>query len=326
MTMAVESEPTIRLLRVEAARCSLFYRYVRLEILVHAEGDPAAVAAALHAELQFDGVTPPQSFHHSKIHAGGEQELVVDAMIDPARFPDAGTLAVTLAGVRIEIGLKAFAQSAFERNAHGALGRQALTARVDAMVAASPDLRPRLLDLGGRRRSGGSYSDDLAQCDVVVFDIVADEGVDVVGDAHELSRHFPDGHFDFVLSVSVFEHLLMPWKVALELNRVMRTGGYCYVHTHQTLGMHELPWDFWRYSNTVWNGLFNARTGFEIVETGLGHFMQLVTVGWNERYRGAEHGGGFESSGVLVRKTGTPDVAWDVSLGEVIATEYPQLR
>ncbi len=192
-----------------------------------------------------------------------------------------------------------------------------------AIIVAHPGRRPRLLDLGGRRRSGGSYSDDLAQCDVVVFDIVPDEGVDVVGDAHELSRHFPPEHFDFVLSVSVFEHLLMPWKVALELNRVMRTGGHCYVHTHQTLGMHELPWDFWRYSNTVWAALFNVRTGFAIEQTGLGHFMQLVTVGWNPRYRGAEGGGGFESSGVLARKTGPADVTWDVSLGELIGTTYP---
>ncbi len=321
MSETLQAAPV--LVRIEAARCALFYRYVRLEILVHAQGDAEAVARALRAEMTFKGSAPVQSFHHARVHAGGEHELVVDTMIDPALFPDTGNLVVTLGEQRMEMDLVAFAQMAFERNAHGALGRQALTAEVDAFVAANPGRRPRLLDLGGRRRSGGSYSDDLAECDVVVFDIVADGGVDVVGDAHELSRYFPTEHFDFVLSVSVFEHLLMPWKVVLELNRVMRTGGFCYVHTHQTLGMHELPWDFWRYSNTVWAALFNARTGFVIEQTGLGHFMQLVTVGWNARYRGAEHGGGFESSGVLARKTGPADVAWDVDLGELIGTTYP---
>jgi hypothetical protein len=87
--------------------------------------------------------------------------------------------------------------------------------------------------------------------------------------------------------------------------------------------MHELPWDFWRYSDTVWPALFNQRTGFEIVATGLGQFMQLVTVGWVERYRGSENSGGFECSGVLVRKTGPSDLSWDVGLDEVIATRYP---
>jgi SAM-dependent methyltransferase len=52
------------------------------------------------------------------------------------------------------------------------------------------------------------------------------EGVDPVGDVHKLSQSFPLGHFDFVFSVSVFEHLLFPWKAVLEINKVLKTGGY----------------------------------------------------------------------------------------------------
>lgn len=310
------------LVRIEAARCALYYRYVRLEILIHAEGDPVAVRDLLRCCLHFDG-TPPQSFHYSKLHRGGEHELVLDAMIDPDRFPQAGRLEVTLGAQSRDMSLTEFAAHACHRNAAGSLGWSALIEYVDAFVAENPSRRPKLLDLGGRRFIGGTYADDLAQCDLTVFDIVPDEHVDVVGDAHEIGRHFPAEHFDFVMSASVFEHLLMPWKAVIELNKVMRTGGYCYVHTHQTLGMHELPWDFWRYSDTAWPSLFNPRTGFEIVRTGLGQFMQLVTVGWNERYRGSENSGGFECSGVLVRKIGPADVAWDVSLGELIETRYP---
>lgn len=69
--------------------------------------------------------------------------------------------------------------------------------------------------------------------------------------------------------------------------------------------------------------MFNGRTGFAIEQTGVGHFMQLVTVGWNARYRGAEQSGGFESSGVLARKAGPADVTWDVELDELISTKYP---
>lgn len=322
MSEILPANPNPILVRLEAARCALFYRYVRLEILIHADGDATAVKDLLRCRLLFDG-TPPQSFHYSKLHNGGEHELVLDAMIDPERFPQAGLLEVFLGEQRQEMSLTDFAAHACHRNTAGSLGWSALIEHVNAFVAETPDRRPRLLDLGGRRFIGGTYADDLAQCDLTVFDIIEDEHVDVVGDAHEIGKYFPAEHFDFVMSASVFEHLLMPWKAVLELNKVMRTGGYCYVHTHQTLGMHELPWDFWRYSDTVWPSLFNARTGFEIVSTGLGQFTQLVTVGWNERYRGAENSGGFECSGVLVRKTGHSDMTWDVSLDELIGTSYP---
>jgi hypothetical protein len=324
MSEATSTAPI--LIRIEAARCALYYRYVRLEILVHAEGDPVEIKNLLTASLLFDAASPPQSFHYSKLHAGGEHELVLDAMIDPDRFPDAGHLTVTLGTQSREMSLTDFAAYAGHRNTIGALTWNSLITHINQFVAENPDRRPRLMDLGGRRFIGGTYADDLAQCDVTVFDIVEDDRVDVVGDAHEMSKYFPPEHFDFIMSASVFEHLLMPWKVALELNKVMRTGGFCYIHTHQTLGMHELPWDFWRYSDTVWPALFNARTGFEIVATGLGQFMQLVTVGWAERYRGAENSGGFECSGVLVRKTGPSDLTWNVGLDELIATHYPTHR
>ena len=49
--------------------------------------------------------------------------------------------------------------------------------------------------------------------------------MDVVGDAHTLSRHYPDAAFDAVMAFSVLEHLLMPWKLVIELNRVLKPGG-----------------------------------------------------------------------------------------------------
>jgi len=34
--------------------------------------------------------------------------------------------------------------------------------------------------------------------------------------------------------------------------------------------MHETPWDFWRFSDTSWNSLFNCYTGFRVLDTFLG--------------------------------------------------------
>ena len=50
----------------------------------------------------------------------------------------------------------------------------------------------------------------------VGFDIHPGAGVDVVGDAHKLSTYFPLNSFDAVFAFSVFEHLVFPWKVALQ--------------------------------------------------------------------------------------------------------------
>jgi hypothetical protein len=54
----------------------------------------------------------------------------------------------------------------------------------------------RVLDIGGRARSGFDWRQHFQVPEYVVFDVLAGSNVDVVGDAHELARHFPAAHFD----------------------------------------------------------------------------------------------------------------------------------
>jgi len=107
-------------------------------------------------------------------------------------------------------------------------------------------------------------------------DIVPAANVHVVGDAHHLSSMFRKNEFDAVYAAYVFEHLLMPWKVVLELNKIMKLGGTILILTHQSWPLHEQPWDFWRFSNNAWHALFNVHTGFRIVETALGEPSSIV--------------------------------------------------
>lgn len=52
------------------------------------------------------------------------------------------------------------------------------------------------------------------------------------GDAHYLFSYFEDGKkFDLIFSSAVFEHLAMPWKVAEEISKMLRCGGYFFVET-----------------------------------------------------------------------------------------------
>lgn len=185
-------------------------------------------------------------------------------------------------------------------------------------------LRPRLLDVGGRERSGPIKTHaHLGDTDLTVFDIIADPTVDVVGDAHGLSRHFPPESFDYVISTSVFEHLQMPWRVALEINRVLKPGGICFVSSHQSIGLHELPSDYWRFSSAAWRVLFSAPSGFEVLATTETGITALVPF----QRRGSDHGSelavGMESSSVIARKTGNPRVDWQAEPEDLGLDLYP---
>ena len=75
-------------------------------------------------------------------------------------------------------------------------------------------------------------------------------------DAHELSKLFPQEHFDFVLTLSTFEHLFMPWVVAVEMNKVMKTGGHALIWTPYTWNPHDEPWDFFPFFKIRLYGAF----------------------------------------------------------------------
>ncbi len=180
----------------------------------------------------------------------------------------------------------------------------------------------RVLDIGGRARSKVDRSKDFVGCECTVLDILPGENVDVVGDAHKMSELFPPRTFDAVFSNSVFEHLMMPWTVAIHINKVLKLGGVGLIVTHQTLGMHDLPWDFWRFSDTAWDALFNQRTGFEIIERILDFHQYVVPFVWQYR-SSAETSAGFGTSAVLFRKIGETSLSWEVSPADIVQTMYP---
>lgn len=180
-----------------------------------------------------------------------------------------------------------------------------------------------LLELGSRARSGIVNTAIVPTgWDYVGLDIHEGENVDVVGDAHELSSLFPERRFDAVMSFSVVEHLLMPWKVVIELNRVMNIGAIGLFTTHQAWPLHDAPWDFWRFSKESWAALFNAATGFEIVGAEVGEPGYVVP----QRCHAATNFGEqpvYLSSVVMFRKTRETSLRWDVTTSDVVSTAYP---
>ena len=203
---------------------------------------------------------------------------------------------------------------------HGVLGR---------FVSLSRSLpSPRILEIGSWTSSTDVSLRSLfpTAIEYVGFDIRRGHEVDVVGDAHNLSSHFSRKSFDLVISVSVFEHLLFPWKVVLEMNKVMRSGAYVYLSTHPTWPAHEQPCDFWRFQEHAFAGLFNEHTGFELVSVVEGLPCKAYSL--------VDRGPTLPvclyamNQGVAVIAKKVADyredlLRWDISAADVVNTKYP---
>jgi hypothetical protein len=181
-----------------------------------------------------------------------------------------------------------------------------------------------VLEIGSRARSTYSRRHLIPkQLEYVGLDIHAGPNVDVVGDAHALEQLFGRNRFVAVYSLSVFEHLAMPWKVALELNRVLAPGGLVFTQTHQTWPIHEEPWDFWRFTRFAWQPLFNAATGFEILDAVVGEPARIHPYRTTSVTRLMPESPGYLGSASLVRKISDTTLSWDVPLSVAAAANYP---
>ena len=73
-----------------------------------------------------------------------------------------------------------------------------------------------------------------------------------------------DGRFDRVLFNQVLEHLPEPERVLAELHRVLKPGGRIFCSVPLFFAEHQVPYDFYRYTQFALRRLFK-QAGFEIV-------------------------------------------------------------
>jgi len=91
---------------------------------------------------------------------------------------------------------------------------------------------------------------------IIMTDFIDGEDVDVVADAHQLSKTFGEGAIDVIVAASVFEHLKKPWIVAEEILKTLKPGGLFFVQTHHTFPVHGYPNDYFRYTTAGLETLF----------------------------------------------------------------------
>lgn len=190
-------------------------------------------------------------------------------------------------------------------------------------LAHFPDLidhipRPRVVELGSRHVCPAQW-EPPAQWDRIGIDIISGDGVDLVADVHELSSHLPAASVDAVYCVAVWEHLLMPWKVVLEMNRVMKPGGVAWIVTHKSFPVHDAPWDFYRFSGQAWAALFNPSTGFEVLASD-----EHSPVRVEPEARSLDAFQSFSGTQAQVRKVGEPAArcVWDVSIRDALPRRH----
>jgi len=189
--------------------------------------------------------------------------------------------------------------------------------------------RSRLLELGSRVRAATVSMRPWMRSEAkeyVGVDILEGPNVDIICDAHRLS-HYLHEPFDLVYSQFVFEHLAMPWVVTSELNKIMRIGGEAWILSNHTVGLHDVPWDFWRFSESAWKVLFNTDSGFEILGAALGDGVRVTPMRYHDGFREHEGGLGYQGSMVWVKKITDRHHSWGV-LPETILQEldrpYPK--
>jgi len=180
-----------------------------------------------------------------------------------------------------------------------------------------------LIEIGSRARSGNTYLHNFKKISKYTgVDIKEGPNVDIVTDVHTISNNIK-GKYDFAFSISVWEHLIMPWVAAYELNKILNVGAVAYIQSHASWPLHEEPWDFFRFSKDAWLGLFNEFTGFEIVDSGYGIQAIIIPVECGSAaLEGIEKQKTYLLSSCIIRKTKEPSCQWACDPAKIYNLNY----
>ena len=304
--------------KIKIVECTVFYSFLRMLICA---SDSNAGEVILWARLVAVGVELAPNGQNQDFIVGPQQHGILEALINRDAFPKNYDVEVLTSKGKHRVNCGDLVDVERQEYTRSSLG--GFLTILDEWRGKNPGCSPKVLDIGGRARSGFLLSEHLLGCDVTVLNIRADAEVDVVADIHSMTDALGEERFDFLISVSVFEHLVMPWKAALEINKVLKHGGVALIQTHQTVGMHDLPWDYFRFSDESWKGLFNVATGFEIVTTAMSDFVRVVPNHYFNVSKDYETAGGFYASSVIVRKIGATQLSWPVEMTSIVSTMYP---
>lgn len=166
--------------------------------------------------------------------------------------------------------------------------------------------------------------------DYVGVDIHPGEGVDIVGDVHRLTSLLDGRRFGAIHSHSVMEHLAMPWVAAVEMIKSLKVGGVMFHHVPMNWPEHEMPWDFYRFTQATFGALFPPIMGMHIEYVGVDYPLHLHMEEAPAGQETLHENRCFAFVCAFMRKTAEVDLSrfsWPVSVATLLddaASIYPR--
>lgn len=140
--------------------------------------------------------------------------------------------------------------------------------------------RPGRTLIVGSKLYAGKEDRRALYADAVGVDMLAGDGVDIVANMEEpLPKEL--GTFDHIECLSVLEHSRRPWKMAANIERLMKPGATIYLSVPFVWRVHGYPDDYWRFTRSGVRALFD-RVGW--VALAYAH----VSLKYNDMQRSAE--------------------------------------
>jgi SAM-dependent methyltransferase len=103
-------------------------------------------------------------------------------------------------------------------------------------------------DIGSYNVNGSNKSlfDEYSNCSYTGIDIEKGPGVDIIVDLDYQWDNISSESFDVVCSTHCLEHVEMPWKILIAMDRVLKPGGYMINIAPWKWTEHKYPLDCWR--------------------------------------------------------------------------------
>ncbi len=97
--------------------------------------------------------------------------------------------------------------------------------------------------------AGGALEEFIKKifpCNLVTIDVDGKRKPDFIMSISDLN--FKDEAFDLVLMLEVLEHVDQPFNASSEILRVLKPEGILLLSTPFIFGIHDAPYDFWRFT------------------------------------------------------------------------------
>lgn len=121
-----------------------------------------------------------------------------------------------------------------------------------------------VLNIGAGGEIGNIVNDLKKKNNVITIDIDPDRNPDIVMDATNLE--FDSNSFDVVFIMEILEHIKEPQKAVDEIFRVLKDEGIVVFSTPFVFGIHDKPYDFFRYTRYGILEVFKKYKSIEIKE------------------------------------------------------------